>query len=243
MSQLQTSLRLIQPELVSESVTLLNDFSMGLFQLSQRYKLTVNETKELYDKVTKGNEGLVSNFLNSDKQTLEKISDSINKEVVSFQLTLDPHGTDGYFLTKKDEAIPVELKTTGSKVKPINPAQRRKTNTNYNLVYKNSFKYHFTDGTQGLNYYFQKETDRCRNGQVTVFAGIYEIDGKKQIGDVFFLDQEQSIKCLEWGFNHRCDGNTLQVPATMLFDGGKLSPHVNHVFSDTEINSSGTGTP
>ena len=228
--------RLINPVLVKESVALLNLFSRNLQSLASKHNLSAAEAKELYDKVTKGNEGLVADFINSNEDIKTKISAAMGKTVTGFQLTFDHHGADGYFVDSEGKTIPAEIKTTGGRIRPKNPRQRRKTNTAHNIKYASNFKYHFTDGVEGIDFYFEEELRRCREDrQVTIYAGIYESGGNKQVCDLFFLDPEQSVDILNWGKENRCDGFMIQIPVAALLDGGALNPLVNYVYSDPNI--------
>lgn len=227
--------RLINENLIDESVELLNNFSSQLYSLSLKYDLSVKDSKELYDKITKGNEGLVSSFLNNHRDTLGAISELVSDNIVNFKLTLNPHGTDGYFISQQGDVYEVELKTTSGKVAPTRKSQRRSSETDLNVVYRNAFKFHFTDGCAPFEEQFEKELANFRRGQVTIFAGLYEIEGFKKVGDIFFLNSEQSMEVLSWGKDNRCDGKTMQIPPTILMEGGSLESNCHHIFSDVKI--------
>lgn len=234
-------LRLIQPSIVKDSVELLKDFSKGMYSLAKDFKLTLVEQQELFDKVTKGNEGLVADFINSNKDILKNISKVIGQKVTNFALTYDHHGTDGYFLTKDGKSISVELKTTGAHVIPYNKMQKRKSNTKNNLNYKSGFKYHFTDkkvyNHEDKFQDFNKELENYRQRkQVTIFAGLLDINGNKKIVDIFFMTTQQSIDLLTWYKNNRkFDGSYLCFIPSTLMESGKLENHCTHVYCDKEI--------
>lgn len=230
------SQRLINPILVKESVSLLNLFSKSLQHLATKHSLSPAEAKELYDKVTKGNEGLVSDFVDSNDTVKAEISKILGKQITGFQLTFDHHGADGYFVTEDGSTIPAEIKTTGGRIRPKHPQQRRKTSTDLNIKYASSFKYHFTDGVEGIDFYFEEELRRCHtDGQVTIYAGIYESNGEKKVCDLFFLDASQSQEILHWGRDNRCDGFMIQIPVAALLEGGALNSKVHYLYSDPNI--------
>lgn len=234
-------LRLIQPSIVKDSVDLLNNFSQGMYSISKDFKLTIVEHKELFDKVTKGNEGLVADFVNSNRNTLKKISKILGVKIVNFALTFDHHGADGYFLTNDGQNISVELKTTGAKIIPKHARQRRKSNTTNNIEYSAEFKYHFTD-TSVSNMEdkfkdFDKEIKNYKDRkQVTLFAGILDNNGYKSVVDLFFLTTDQSVNLLNWyKDNRKFDGHLMQFSPSSLMEGGKLHTYCNHVYSEGNI--------
>lgn len=232
-----TDLRLIDKTVLKEGVELINDFSKGLNLLGKSRSLSKKDLKELHDKIFKGNEATVAEFLDSHPDICETISTVLEKEITGFSLSYNPHGIDGYFQVKDGTHVPVEIKTTTGKLVPTHRQQRRKTDIDVNVKYTAGFKFHFTSTGGTFDEEFKQELSHFDEGQITILAGLYDNDcGIRKVSDIFMFTPEQSKELLHWGRANRCNEKLIQFDPTLFMNGGQLNNLGTYVVS-TKLNT------